>query len=96
MLYENVIFVLGLRRVGKTHMLRQLANDVEGDRNSKTTHNLKKVFPDERFIRVVTDKELTETRSSYHVIHHPLALLKLSNGTIFELDACTATADTVP
>ena len=57
------------------------------DGTGRTEHNLKAVYPDRAITRVVTDKEFNERHSCYHVVHYPLALLMLSNGTIFDLEA---------
>jgi hypothetical protein len=60
---------------------------VDTDKNSRTDHNLRKVYKEIEFIRVVTDREIPyEKRDYLHVIYYPLALLKLSNGSIFTLE----------
>jgi len=76
-------------RNGKLLLEATISRKAPVDGKGQTRHNLKTVYPDQLFTRVVTDTEVTEKRSCYHMIAYPKALLMLSNGSVFGLEQST-------
>lgn len=89
--YESVQDATNPCNPGRLLLEATIGRKVPLDGKGRTSHNIKNAYPHKPFTRVVTDKSRSEKRSVYHMLFYPLALLMLSNNTIFDLSKSTIT-----